>query len=329
MHTADSSSANSDTFGHGTAVASLAAGASLGVARKATIHSVKITSTKSAWESDMIQGMDWVIANKQQPAVMNLSFTADTDALAEALEAVADAGVVVTKAAGNDGVDACSDSGNTAPSILVVGATDSMDRLAPKTNVGTCVDIFAPGVGVRYADFGSNTGTSTDGWGTSFAAPYVAGIAAILRGQTPGLSVFHANSLLLSSSYRNELTAADGSSTLPAGSPNALANSIHTSALIDGVTSIEADYSDPISESWTARPYGGDGNYTYKWEKAINAGAYTQIATTKSVSLTVQPSNETYYIHLRLTVSSAGQSRTTSRVVKVTSALCSNPKVCN
>jgi subtilisin family serine protease len=61
---------------------------------------------------------------------------------------------------------------------MTIGATDSSDARASFSNYGACVDWFAPGVAIKSAWYSSNTATKTQS-GTSMAAPFTAGVAAL------------------------------------------------------------------------------------------------------------------------------------------------------
>jgi serine protease len=92
-------------------------------------------------------------------------------------------GITYSLAAGNGNIlgmaqDACGVSPARVAEALTVGATDSSDRKASFSNYGTCLDLFAPGVGVVSAASSSNTATASLS-GTSMAAPHVAGAAAL------------------------------------------------------------------------------------------------------------------------------------------------------
>lgn len=191
--------------GHGTFVAGIIGGQTYGVAKQVKLHSVKVMSNAGYMTTDSINaGLNWLVANAQTPAVVNLSvnslasFSLDTAASALANKA----NIVVVSAAGNarvqqpgggeEGADACSVSPNntTGKKIIVVGATDRNDvRMHPNasyiapalfSNFGSCVDIFAPGVDIQSS---TKDGFNTYGSGTSFAAPHVSGMAAILLSQ--------------------------------------------------------------------------------------------------------------------------------------------------
>jgi len=101
------------------------------------------------------------------------------------------AGVNYAIAAGNSNANACNYSPAREPSAVTVGATTytlngnpalpSQDVRASFSNIGTCVDIFAPGQNILAAYIGSNTATATLS-GTSMAAPHVAGVIAVQLG---------------------------------------------------------------------------------------------------------------------------------------------------
>jgi len=111
-----------------------------------------------------------------------------------ALRAAAAADVVVVAAAGNLGSGGCTDDrpdlvslpGWYGDDVLTVGAVDADDRPAGFTVPGAWVDVGAPGTGVCSLTVDGGTGASLDG--TSFAAPLVAGLVALIRERRPDLS---------------------------------------------------------------------------------------------------------------------------------------------
>lgn len=119
--------------------------------------------------------------------------------LGASLRAAADADVVVVAAAGNVGTAADGSDGGCRGAgsgqvplpghhedLLAVGAVGPDDRPAPFTVPGPWVDLAAPGTGLRsLAVDGGLTSAGVDG--TSFAAPWVAGVAALVRERYPQL----------------------------------------------------------------------------------------------------------------------------------------------
>ena len=132
-------------------------------------------------------GIDWVRANAAKPAVANISIGAPySAALNQATTNLANSGVFVAVAAGNDGKDACTTSPSSAAGTFTVAASDSNDNRALlsnwSSNYGGCVDGYAPGVNVKSAWPGSTTNVIS---GTSMATPHVTGIIAAAK-QTSG-----------------------------------------------------------------------------------------------------------------------------------------------
>lgn len=87
--------------------------------------------------------------------------------------------VPVFAAAGNAGTDACFYSPSSNENVFAVGAIDINDMVPGYSNVGECVDIYAPGSNIVSTYIGGiDSSKSMDG--TSMASPHVAGIAANL-----------------------------------------------------------------------------------------------------------------------------------------------------
>lgn len=172
-----------DCGGHGTHVAGTAAGTTYGVAKKAAIIPVRVLECNgSGWSSDVMLGIDWAISHHLagQPAVMNLSVGGFTNSsFDETVQRAVNDGITVVAAAGNSGVDACGASPARVPSAITVAATNINDEQVSWSNYGSCVDVQAPGFGIRSAWINAPTGYNTLD-GTSMAVPHVSGAAAIL-----------------------------------------------------------------------------------------------------------------------------------------------------
>ncbi|MDX1589011.1 MAG: S8 family peptidase [Oleiphilaceae bacterium] len=207
----------SDCHGHGTHVASSAAGRRYGIAKAARVVPVRVMDCFGAGSNaDVIAGVDWVAANHQAPAVANLSLGGGpSQALDTAVVNAVNQGVTFVVAAGNSDRDACSGSPSRIPEVLTVGSTTLEDERSSFSNHGPCVDIFAPGSDIAGAWLNSEDETRTLS-GTSMAAPHVAGAAAMILGEFPDLDPPAVMSLLLENATRNVLTE------LPPGSPSRL-----------------------------------------------------------------------------------------------------------
>ncbi len=179
-----------DDNGHGTHCAGTiaakddAAGV-VGVAPEVDLYGVKVLDENgSGTFDDVIAGMLWAVENKMEIASMSLGAGRGNQALADAVEAMRKAGVVLIAAAGNSG----GSVGYPAayPGAIAVAASDSADKLASFSSRGPSVAVIAPGVDVKstYMDGGYDTLS-----GTSMATPHVAGLAALYvathKGATP------------------------------------------------------------------------------------------------------------------------------------------------
>ena len=181
-----------DDNGHGTHVAGIVAGRgnnSLGVSGicwSAKLIAVKFMNSRGKGStSAAIDAIRYAV--KKGAKIVNCSFgsTSKSSALKDAVDYAQDHKSLLVVAAGNDGVNidkhpeypaAYGDS-----NILAVAATTSDDKLASFSNFGaTAVDVAAPGDGVLSTYLGGGYKSLS---GTSMAAPYAAGVAAMLRKQ--------------------------------------------------------------------------------------------------------------------------------------------------
>jgi aqualysin 1 len=166
-----------DSHGHGTHVASTAAGNKYGVAPGANVIPVKVLGRDgSGSNSGVIAGIDWVARETEdsgRTSVANLSLGGGRSlALNRAVAAATAKGVVMVVAAGNADANACTSSPASAGSAITVGSTMRfpLDTRSSFSNWGNCVDIFAPGSDIKAAWNTNNFATNTIS-GTSMASP--------------------------------------------------------------------------------------------------------------------------------------------------------------
>lgn len=184
---------------HGTNVSGIVAG----VAPDAHIIGLDVFNGNSAWYSDILNAINWVITNKGAYNIqaVNMSMGGDrlnspcpTDGLAVGIANLKTAGITTAVSSGNDGYTSALSSPACAPDAVSIGAvydsnvgsrtwtyvpctdsTTAADQITCFSNSAPFLTLLAPGSVITAA------GESFSG--TSQAAPHVAGSAAVIQGQ--------------------------------------------------------------------------------------------------------------------------------------------------
>lgn len=210
-----------DENGHGTHVAGIVAGqgsvSPSGVAQGARLIPVRVLDGRGlGYTSDVIAGLDWLVANQEtlNVKVINMSLgggayrgecdqaDANTLLFATAVNAARQAGIILFAAAGNDGftdqlmLPACLSG------VLAVGnvydapgagynwgtCADSVvaaDQVACSSNSSAKLDLLAPGVQITATGLGGSTANKS---GTSMSSPHAAAVAALMLEAQPDLT---------------------------------------------------------------------------------------------------------------------------------------------
>ena len=180
---------------HGTAVASLLVGTASsavpGLLPNARLIAVDAFHRAGRSEDrmdafDLVAAIDLLV--ERRVPVVNLSFAGPANELLEdAIKRAHAKGVVFIAAAGNDGPKAKPSFPGAYPEVISVTAVRSDLEVYRRAGRGPHVDFSAPGVDVWAADANGRIGREgRKQSGTSYAAPYVTSLVAVMLSQSPG-----------------------------------------------------------------------------------------------------------------------------------------------
>jgi type VII secretion-associated serine protease mycosin len=186
-----------DDEGHGTHIAGIVAANGdngegvAGVCWNCKILPIKVLGSRGRGSDAMIAaGIRYAVDNGARIIGMSLGGPEESRTLREAVTYALDRNVLIVAASGNDNARGNLPSYPAAyPGVLAVSATGRNDALASFSTTGDFIDIAAPGVDILstfYSRSGGDTYASASG--TSAAAPYVAGAAALLMSLRPDIS---------------------------------------------------------------------------------------------------------------------------------------------
>jgi type VII secretion-associated serine protease mycosin len=186
-------SANTDCHGHGTFVAGIIAAGQIsgvpftGVAPGATVLPIReADSTGSAPVSNLARGIR--VAADLGARIINVSVvtSANDASLHDAVRYAVGRGAVVVAAAGNDfGNGDPHQYPASFPEVLAVGAIDANGARAAFSDTGA-IGVVAPGTDL--VSIGAGGAGLVAGSGTSYAAPFVSGVAALVAAYHPELT---------------------------------------------------------------------------------------------------------------------------------------------
>jgi serine protease AprX len=314
-----------DTVGHGTMVAGVAAGYSpdgkfIGIAPAANVYALDINRPTGVYTSDVITALKWVFDNAHNDniRVVNLSLQETVPSsyknspLDLAVERLWASGVFVAVSAGNLGPGNIDYAPANDPLAFTVGAFDTMDTsgpgddtLATWSSSGTTVDGFAkpdlvaPG---RHIAAPLPAGTTLDAQapggnrvasgyasinGTSFAAPQVAGAAAIILQQHPDYSPDNVKWVLIAKQGAKPKNSRVGSLSLSssynlAGTPGRANQGVPALVCAPGATCLSGG---TVASSWDSSSWNSSSWNSSSWSSSSwNSSSWNSTADWDSSS---------------------------------------------
>ncbi len=289
----------------------------IGVAYRAKILPLRVLGVCGGYTSDTAAAIQWaaglpvpgVPANPNPARVINMSFGRSgtcSQTYTNAIAAARNAGSVIVVSTGNDSSKTGITQPSNCPGVIAVSANTATGEIADYANVGAGTTISAPGNGIYTVGNNGGTVAATDSYdphsGTSFSAPQVAGVVALLMQIKPSITATEVQNFLMASA--RPFTAGSycaarpecGAGLLDAfkavylllqaqGVANAapLLNALPTQYVLPGgnlqftATATDAD-GDEVAYIGSGLPAGATFNAVtgvFSWPKAQPAGDYT------------------------------------------------------
>lgn len=179
-----------DRHGHGTHCAGIVGALDndigvVGVAPEVNLYGVQVLEDDGrGHHSTMAAGIDWCLSNDVEIISMSFGSQRRSTTMDTVIDSAVEEGHLLVASAGNEGnsgPDSCDEETLTYPvtheGVIAVAAMDEDDSLASYSSVGDEVDLLAPGSNVYSTDAGNGYAHKS---GTSMAAPYVSGAAALV-----------------------------------------------------------------------------------------------------------------------------------------------------
>jgi thermitase len=351
-----------DVSGHGTAVAGAAAALGnnglgvAGVSWNSRLMPLRVTDASGNGSSSAIaSALTWAADHGARVANISYGNVSKVTSIINAAQYFQSKGGVVTASAGNE---TTFDSTGDNPYFLLVSATDQNDVLCSWSNTGNNVDLSAPGYNIlsTFYDGVSYSWCS----GTSFSAPIVAGVAALVLSVNSNLTGPQVQEILKNNaddlgshgwdaSYgwgrvnaARAVTAASGGVTdtvAPVAWLSAPANGATLAGVVSvalngsdnvGISKLELYLDGSLKASYSSNPatYSWDTTLTVNGTHTIVAKAYDAAGNVgTSSSLTVSVSNITQLLDLvapTVQITSPANGSKVSRSVSITVAATDN-----
>ncbi|OQW60783.1 MAG: hypothetical protein A4S14_03190 [Proteobacteria bacterium SG_bin9] len=174
---------------HGTGIAGAIAAHDrlMGAAPSARILAIRAfgNATSGAESTSFIILKSLEFAATRGAKIVNMSFAGPRDALIErSLAALNERGIILVAASGNAGPKSPPLYPAADKHVIAVSATDASDKLFPASNRGSHIAVAAPGADVLLPSADGKYQVTS---GTSFAAAYVSGLAALMLERNPAL----------------------------------------------------------------------------------------------------------------------------------------------
>lgn len=176
---------------HGTHLAGIIGGNTIGITKNVILHSVSVIDCNSKVDNlELAKSINWIVDNKissNKPSIINMALIPDQlqiiSPLEEAIRRAINSGIIFVVSAGNDGIDRCQYTPLNIDGLIIVGSIGNNRIRSSFSNYGDCISLYTEGENVWSSIRGNRYGYFS---GTSQAAPRVTGLIAQYITETPG-----------------------------------------------------------------------------------------------------------------------------------------------
>ena len=256
---------------------------------------VRVLGKCGGYDSDIIDGSRWaaglsvsgVPANANPAKVLNLSLGGPDPcpaAYQTAIDQILAAGAVFVVAAGNNNYEASLDTPGNCTGVITVAATNKTGARASYSNFGTIVELAAPG---GDTDAGNGVYSTSDSgaanpsgdaykylYGTSMAAPHVAGVVSLMLSAAPSLTPAQVLSKLQSSAR-----------AFPMGTGRDCTSATCGSGILDAAAAVRSAAALPAAPSGFSAFTLGTSSALWTWSLTAEATYYAVYHATNTSSL--------------------------------------------
>lgn len=334
----EAAGATADDDGHGTHVSGIIAAVAnnsigvIGVAPGARLLPIRILDSRGSGDSrDVARGVR--IAVDAGARVINLSLGGESEskALTDAIQYAVDRGVLVVAAAGNGGEAAAPSWPASGDTTIAVTAVDRNNNAASFDQRGEYIDISAPGVSIlstKISDFNCDGVAVASGYGctngSSMAAAFVSGSAALLFAAYPGVTAAQVRTILLTTA--TDIGALGRDTTFGVGLVNLPAAFAVLATMFPTMLEVLIDSTGHVNSMASRATQPSMVEPQYQWYRCSDAGLKQATLPTDcsaiagAIAATYQITVKDLRLFLRLGVTAANMtsfSGTTSKVVGV------------
>ena len=277
-----------DDHGHGTMAAStVCANANNGAGGAGVDWNCKLMPVKVLDQNNYglyswwAQGINYAVANGAKVINLSSGGSGSSAPLTGAINNAIAAGVIFVTITHNDGTSIITYPGNLT-SAITVGATDRDDVRCNFSNYGSAIDLVAPGLDI----YGMSMNGGIEFWyGTSFAAPQVAGAASLLAAIRPSLNQSQMQTLLRAGAEDQVGNSAD----VPgfdvyygAGRLNIYNSLLLAQTQVDQISTADG----ALTLSWPTPPNASSKKPYEVYFRTLEANTWTRVATTNFITFT-------------------------------------------